>query len=265
MTDFNKTKIHFVLALLGTLFVLHPYVERYGDRGFVYLGFEIRIFYVYAAVAGLFALSVYCFALALVNDRPHSFMEASGNYAYAIALAIPPLVLGLYGASVLAVRVGGHWALSLALALGLIWLGLWQFLVLRLRKKMSQQDRDSKLEQLAHQEIASLDRARTLFQEEHYDLSVIEAWKSIESRLKRALLVRGWGGGLDDTTAMIKTATKKGILHGTAPALLQDLRRQWNIAVSTEPLTREAADKALHAARDILSTIPIDARLRHTL
>ena len=38
---------------------------------------------------------------------------------------------------------------------------------------------------------------------------------------------------------------------------VEELRRQWNVAISTEPLTPEAAEKALAAARDILSTIAL--------
>ena len=39
--------------------------------------------------------------------------------------------------------------------------------------------------------------------------------------------------------------------------LLRDLRKQWNVAVSFEPLSREAAESALQAARNILATISV--------
>ena len=42
MTEFTKMKITFALALLGTLFALHPFLDRYPDRGFVYLGSTSR-------------------------------------------------------------------------------------------------------------------------------------------------------------------------------------------------------------------------------
>lgn len=261
MTEFNKTKISFSLALLGTMFVLHPYVEKYGNRGFMYLNYHITIFYVYAVVAGLFAFSVYCYALALVSDRPHSFMEATGNYSYAIALLVPPLVGGLYFASLLAAQAGAHWAVSapaVALGLGLGWFCVWQLIVWLFRKRMGEQDRVSKVEDLARQEITSLDRARDLFDEQHYDLSVIEAWKALEARLRRVLLIRDVGGRLDDVRSMVKAAARAGLLTATTAVALDELRRQWNIAVSTEPLTREAAEKALQTARDILSTIPLE-------
>jgi len=39
--------------------------------------------------------------------------------------------------------------------------------------------------------------------------------------------------------------------------LLEDLQRRWRIAISNEPLTREAAATALGATRDILAAIPV--------
>jgi hypothetical protein len=56
---------------------------------------------------------------------------------------------------------------------------------------------------------------------------------------------------------MIAKAGRAGILTGKSREQVEEMRRQWNVAVSTEPLTREAAEKALAAARDILSTIAL--------
>ena len=38
MTEFTKLKISFALALMGTLFALHPFLDRFADWGFLYLG-----------------------------------------------------------------------------------------------------------------------------------------------------------------------------------------------------------------------------------
>ena len=59
MTEFTKTKIHFALALLAAIFALHPFLLRWEDFGFRYLGFEIKLFYAYMLVAGLLSLCVY--------------------------------------------------------------------------------------------------------------------------------------------------------------------------------------------------------------
>ena len=60
-----------------------------------------------------------------------------------------------------------------------------------------------------------------------------------------------------DAQSLLEAAGRAGILTGKSREQVEDLRRQWNVAVSTEPLTREAAERALVIARDILSTISL--------
>jgi hypothetical protein len=57
--------------------------------------------------------------------------------------------------------------------------------------------------------------------------------------------------------ALIRAAKRAGILKESALRLLQDVEQQWRIAISTEPLSKEAAQSALNAARQILATIPL--------
>ena len=90
MSDFTKTKIAFVLALLGTLFTLHPLVERFGECGYEYFGVTVRVFHVYVLFAGLLALAVYFYALVMHNERTHSWAERIGNLSYALALMVLP-------------------------------------------------------------------------------------------------------------------------------------------------------------------------------
>jgi HEPN domain-containing protein len=260
MTEFLKTKMHFALALLGTLFALHPVVERIQDIGFQYLGVELKVYHAYALIAGLLAFTVYCYALTLLSERSHSWVERLGNYAYALAVMVLPLYGGLYATNELArhLELPQHLALAVPAGLGIGWLLLSQLLALVFRKRLGDQDQRAKVDQLAEQEIASLNRARELFESDHYDLSVIEAWKAIEARLRRVLLQKGITKRLETPQDMIALATKKGLLTRSAQELLQELRTQWNIAVSVEPLTREAADKALTCARNILATIAVD-------
>jgi HEPN domain-containing protein len=265
MTEFTKTKITFALALLGTLFALHPFLAAYLDSGFPYLDYDLKLFYAYALTGGLLAASVYFYAVALVSERPSSWLERTGNYTYALAVIVPPLYAGLYLASLLEQRLNESqlgWlaraAPAVALGVGLAWLLLSQLLAWRLRRRMGDQDRVAKASQLAEQEIHALNRAREMFDGGHYDLSVIEAWRAIEARLRRVLLRKHLVTGEESPQAMIDTAVRAGLLGEHARSLLQELRRQWNVAVSTEPLNREAAETAVRAARDILSTIALD-------
>jgi HEPN domain-containing protein len=262
ITEFTKTKMHFALALLATLFALHHIIEKYEDVGFDYLGYPLKIYYAYGLTAALLALTVYFYAMGLLSERAYSWMEKMGNYVYGLAIMVLPIYGGLYVSTLAAEHLGQEhlaWAgPSIPLALGAAWLLLSQVFALFFRKRLSDRDRSAQTEQLAEQEITSLNRASELFDTNHYDLSVIEAWKAIEARLRRVLLLRGLSSRVADPQTMIHAATRAGLLSPPALALLKELRRQWNIAVSVEPLTREAAETALSAARNILSTIPIE-------
>jgi hypothetical protein len=189
-------------------------------------------------------------------------MEKCGNYCYALAILILPLYGGLYLSSLAADHLGqAHLAWTgptIPLGLGILWLVLSQVAAWWFRARLSDKDRNVTLEHLAEQEIGALDRARDMFASNHYDLSVIEAWKAIELRLRRALLIRGISGQIAKPEDLIHRATRAGLLSKPTLALLQNLREHWKVAVGTEPVSREAADMALSATRNILSTIPVD-------
>jgi HEPN domain-containing protein len=260
MTDFTKTKISFALALLGTLFALHPFLEKFFDVGFDPIPgveIELNLFTAFAIVGGLLALSVYCYAVALVSERPSSLLERLGNISYALAVLFLPLYGGLFLSHWLATQLHQpslKWvAPTVAATCGVLWLALaW-----RLRFRLGEQDRLAKMRQLDEQEMSSLNRAREMFNHSHYDLAVIESWRAIEARLRRVLLTRRIATRTDRPEVMIALANRAGIVRDSTLEWLQELRRQWNIAVSTEPLTREAAEAALTAARNILATVAI--------
>jgi len=261
MTEFAKMKISFAMALLGTLFALHPFVDRFADRGFLYLGYDLKIFYAYFLIAGLLSICVYCYAVALTTERAHSRLERIGNSSYALAVMIVPIFGGLYIASVLASQFQySHlaWAApSVAIGVGGGWFLLSQFVTWRLRRRLGEHDRHAKIEQLARKESESIRQARELFQHEHYDLSVIEAWRAIEARLGQALLARRIVPRSDRPHALFDLATRKGILRESALGIIEDMKRHWNVAVGTEPSTRQSASEALSTARHILATVPV--------
>jgi hypothetical protein len=277
MTEFTKTKIHFALALLGTLFAIHPYVERWEHAGFAYLGYTLEVFHAYALTGGLLALSVYFYATALLSERTSTRAERVGNYLYAIGILIFPLYGVFYLSSLLegwlleskvleqwipADRLSGAGPIA-ALVLGIFWVLASQLLAWRLRKRLGDQDYTAKVKQLAEEELSALNQAHELALSNHYDLAVVQAWKALEARLRRVLLLRGIALNNTDPQAMIAKAGRAGILTGKSREQVEEMRRQWNIAVSTEPLTREAAEKALAAARDILSTIALPSAVNN--
>ena len=261
MTEFTKLKISYALALLGTLFALHPFLDRFVDRGFLYLGHDLKIDYAYSLTAGLLSLCVYLYAVTLLNDRPHSWCERTGNSTYALAVLVVPIYAGLFLSAKLADRVAlSHvaWAApAVAVGLGAGWVGLSQLVAWRIRRRLGEQDRVSKLAQLARQEAGSLKQARELFDGEHYDLSVVEAWRALEARLRQVLLTRRITTASDDPQAVIRLATRKGILREPTLGLVSELKRHWAVALSTEPLRREDAVASFSTVRHVLSVIPV--------
>jgi HEPN domain-containing protein len=268
MTEFTKMKISFALALLGTLFALHPFLDRFDERGFLYLGYDLKIFYAYSLTAGLLSLCVYLYALSLMGDRTHSWIERAGNYVYALAILIVPIYAGLFLSARLADEVAlSHvaWAApAVAVGLGAGWIAFTQLVAWRIRGRLGARDRAAKIAQLAEQEIKSLKAARDLFESEHYDLSVIEAWRALEARLRQALLSRKITAPMETSHAVIHVATRKGIVQAPILDVIDELRHHWSIAVSAEPLPREAAVKSLSAVRHLLSIVHVhEPSFRH--
>lgn len=261
MTEFTKLKITFALALMGTLFALHPFIDRVAERGFLYLGYDLKIFHAYALTAGLLSVCVYCYAVTMMNDRPHSWGERTGNASYALAVLVLPIYGGLFLSAKLADRVAvSHlaWAApAVAVGLGGGWVALSQLVAWRIRRRLGQQDRSARMAQLAGQEVASLKQARELFASEHYDLCVVESWRALEARLRQVLLARRIAAVAEDPQALIHVATRKGILREPTLGRVNDLKRHWSVAVGTDPLPREAAVEALSTVRHALAVIPV--------
>src|ERR1700733_9464816 len=173
MAEFTKLKIGFALALLGTLFALHPLLDRSPDIGYFYLGYHLKVIHAYALTSGLLGMCVYLYAVTLLNDHPHSWGERIGNAIYGLAIMVLPIYAGLFLSASLADRVAvTHvaWAApAVAIGLGSGWVILSQVVAWRIRRRLGERDRASKMEQLAKQEAVSLDQARSLFESQHFD------------------------------------------------------------------------------------------------
>ena len=100
-------------------------------------------------------------------------------------------------------------------------------------------------------------RSPELFANAHYDLAVMEVHRALDARLRRVLLGRKSNLPDGDLDALVAAAKRAGILREPALTLFKDLDRQWHIALSSEPLTKEGAAVALSATRHILATIPV--------
>jgi hypothetical protein len=261
MSDFIKTKLQAALALLGMLFALRPFLNDIQNVSFVVLNVKVSLLETLAGMAGLLAVSVHCFALDMLRARPFSFVERVGNLAFGLAILTLPTFGMCYGLTelgqLLANRFGLpqlEWAAP-AVAAGLI--GVWLVLALLIRLKLGRQDRTHQFNALTDTESAALKRAQEMFDQGHFDLSVIEVWRALEARLRRALLLRHVHGPFDDWNKLRDAAHGAGLLSKVPLTALDELRRHWQTAVGVEPLPREDATQALATARNVLATIPL--------
>ncbi len=261
MADFIKTKLQAALALLGMLFALKPFIDDIQNVGFVVLDVRVSLLHALAGMAGLLAVSVHCFALDMLRARPFSLVERIGNTAFGLAiLTLPTFAVG-YGLTELGQLLANRFDLpQLAWAAPAVAGGLvvvWLVLAIFIRLRLGRQDRNHQFDALTETESAALKRAQEMFDQGHFDLSVIEVWRALESRLRRSLLQRHVHGHYDDWDKLRDAAHAAGLLAKVPLTTLDQLRRHWQTAVGVEPLPRDAAADALMTARSVLATIPL--------
>jgi hypothetical protein len=261
MAEFIKTKLQAALALLGMLFALRPFVDQIQDFGFLVLDVHVSLLHALAGMAILLAVAVHCFAFDMLRARPFSLIERLGNTAFALAiLTLPTFGLG-YGLTELGWFVANRFGLpqlawatpAIAGSLVVFWLAL-AFLI---RRRLGRQDRSHQFDTLTETESVALKRAQEMFDQGHYDLSVIEIWRGLEARLRRALLTRKVNGPFDDWNKLRDAANAAGLLQKVPLTVLDELRQHWQTAVGVEPLPRSDATDALASARSVLATIPL--------
>ena len=80
-------------------------------------------------------------------------------------------------------------------------------------------------------ESAALKRAEEMYCHAHYDLSVIEVWRALEARLRRALLLKSVRGQFGDWNTLRDAAHAAGLLSKVPLTALDELRRHWQVAV----------------------------------
>jgi hypothetical protein len=261
MADFIKTKLQAALALLGMLFALRPYLDDIQNVGFMLLTYRLSLLHALAGMAVLLGVAVHCYAIEMIRSKPFSLVERLGNMAFALAVLVLPAFGLEYGLTALGAFLAEYsqvpnleWLTPLAMV-GLI--AVWLLLAVFLRRRLSRQDRKAQFDLLTETETLALRRAQDMFDHGHYDLCVIEVWRALEARLRRALLLKSVRGHIDGWNELRDAAHAAGLLSKVPLTALDELRRHWQVAVSVEPLPRPAAEAALVTARTILATIPL--------
>ncbi|MCG2777902.1 MAG: hypothetical protein L6406_19715, partial [Desulfobacterales bacterium] len=215
MSEFDKIKIGFALALLGVLFTLNPTITLHGDISYSLFGFPISIKLGFLVFSLLLGSSVYFYAIALIGENTAlQFARKTGHVTYASALLIPPLYLLLFIVSLIAdyVLILLKSALAskiLEFMLAAVVGAFVNAVVIRLFKVFTKKERADKAQKYTEQENATLTRARQLFDQKYFDISVTESWKAIEISLKKAFMNQDIPIKSGNAYKMLQDATKK--------------------------------------------------------
>jgi hypothetical protein len=261
MQNFAKNKMHYTLAMLGTLFALHPFIEHMTRISFHYMGHDLPILYPTMLMAGLLGLAAFFFASDLTDNRVGGLPKKIGNLCYALAIMVMPCYLGLFVSNQIEdFAVNQGWASTDRMngpAITGVVLGTWFVLFVGssayLRHRISKKDWTSQAEELVDQEIDAIRRAQTLIEMEHYDLAVIQCHKAVIARLRASLTKQGISVNKNEA----KHARKLGILNSKNEQYF-DTIVFWNARAQThEPTPKHKAAEVKDATREFLSTIPV--------
>lgn len=254
MSDFTKEKIAFAVALLATIFTITPVLDALGSAGFQLFGFALQVKHLFYLISASLGLSVYCYGIQFITERPLKVTRIVGDTFYALAIVAPVLYLLLFGGVRLASAIGAVLNSGAARVLsevftsflaGVVTVLLDRFLRLALKRKEQQ----SAVAGLQEQGVARLRRAEELDAAGHHDLAVVEGFRALESAARREAigqerpLPRQW---LDELRARLPTEDLR--------AAFERLRRARNTAVhAVEPVSAEQAREGLATASKILA------------
>ena len=268
MDEFTKLKITFSLALLAALFALSPILGAIGVKGFDIFGIDLQIRLTYFSFAALLGLAVYIYGIDLITEKSVPSIKKVANVTYALAIFIPPLYLALFLVVQVALLIG--WLVRSAGAVVAIVsiLGAvasvagFALVVGSSAKGMIRRGIRSAVDQVSGQETPVLPRAMSLFQEEHYDLVLVECFRAIELSIRKALTLASvtFRPVMAD---MLSKARKHGVTNQQVSEQIDRIRRYRNEAVhSGQPVARELAREILDITGRVL--LFLEAQEAHT-
>ncbi len=262
MSEFDKIKIGFALALLGVLFTLNPTITLHGDISYNLFGFPISIKLGFLVFALLLGSSVYFYAIALIGENTAlQLARKTGHVTYASALLVPPLYLLLFIVSLIADYVlillkSDLASKILELILAAVVGAFVNAVVIRLFKVFTKKERADKAQKYTEQENATLTRAKQLFDQKYFDISVTESWKAIEISLKKAFMNQDIPIKSGNAYKMLQDATKKEMITKKQSEDLSFIRKLRNDAVHTDfEISEEDARQALNIADKTVASL----------
>lgn len=262
MSEFDKIKIGFALALLGVLFTLNPTITLHGNISYNLFGFPISIKLGFLVFALLLGSSVYFYAIALIGENAAlQFARKIGHVTYASALLVPPLYLLLFIVSLIAdyVLVWLKSALASTILESILAALVGAFIntiVIKLFKVFTKKERSDKAQQYTEQENATLARAKQLFDQKYFDISVTESWKAIEISLRKAFINQDIPIKAGNAYKMLQYAAQKKMITKKQAEDLSYIRKMRNDAVHTDfQISEEDARQALNIADKTIASL----------
>jgi hypothetical protein len=261
MTEFDKAKVGFVLALLGTVFAISPVIEDYLTAGFDLLGVRATVGFAYASFSVLLSLSVYLFAISFVTQRPVPLVQAIGNAVYVLSLAVPPTYILLYVATAIARLLSQSMDSKRAESILQLLLGVLSGVASSvvgqiLYRRLSRRELAATTAALEDLEAIQIQRAAQLHEAGHSDLAVLDAFRAIETALRGAVLKLDRPIRSSAPIELIRAALTSGIIPEELSGSINELRMARNNLVHGQgSVSRETASFLLDEARKILSAI----------
>ena len=274
MNDFTKNKIAFAVALLAALFTITPILSDIGAWGYEVFSLTLRVKHLYYFLSAILTLAVYIYGLQFLIERQFKQLRVTGDIFYAIALVSPPLYVSLYlitlFTGLLAKLFQAPGAADILKNFIAVLIGMFATeLGRRIVKLFSKKDRQERVENIQKEEVSILARAKQLFNDGYYDVTIVECFKVIELTVRKSLVARDipvYGKTFRD---LIEKARHQELLSPENFEKIDQLRRLRN-SISHSPqntsITREQAEDTLATTDRILaaieSTLERDSRSR---
>jgi len=246
MNDFGKIKIAFTVALLAALYTINPLILKIGVVGAEILGFNISVKLIYYLMLGCLGISVYFYSVQFISEKKIKYVQEAGDILYGVALSLPPAFLSLFLA-IKGIALIGKDELTTILSplLGAIAGILSFFLSSKFKGKITAMRRVSDAKGEEKLEHTYLTRAKQLFDDGYFDLSILETFKAIESALKRTLLFHDVEVEPGRFLSNFRKAKQLEILKSTDLEAIDKLRQLRNKVAHKETEVEESEARAL--------------------
>ena len=261
MTDFDKTRIGFAIALLAILFTIYPIIHNL-DLSFSLVGQNYRLIWFYYATLALLCITVYIYGIRFVGTDPSQQIQRVGNLFYILTFIVPPVAVTLWVISLIENLIrqltseSPHTKYITAGLLILLVLGAYAWTVFRYTRLLNKKEEEVRVDFLSKEQETLVVRASEMFKAQHYDLTVSESFKAIESAFRKAIIqkqipIRGKG-----FQSIMDASIKANLISKESVSLLNEIRDLRNKAVhQVAPISKRSAERVLKATHTILSEI----------